>query len=148
MQIPYQSSSKIIKRESNGVRILNTIPIVLKFDIFSFIFNVLSVIFTSWIPFIIVRPDIVILSVPPGESALCSFILAKLFRPQSKLKKNNFRQNIGLRDNDFVLVFCGTIGGYYKLDILIKSLKNVNQKLPNVKLLLVGLAEEYYHIIK
>jgi glycosyltransferase involved in cell wall biosynthesis len=61
-----------------------------------------------------------------------------IFRPQSKLKKNNFRQNIGLRDNDFVLVFCGTIGGYYRIDILIKSLKNVNQRLPNVKLILVG----------
>ncbi len=217
--------NKITKKESDGVRILNVIPIVMRFDIFSFIFNFLSVIFTSWISFIIVRPDIVIISVPPGESALCSFILAKLFRtkkiifdyrdewedyyiktppsilykifykllkrlitrcylnsdlvvtvterlaeelssrgikdvmvisngadinifrPQSKLKKNNFRQNIGLRDNDFVLVFCGTIGGYYRIDILIKSLKNVNQKLPNVKLLLVGIGPDLKNIL-
>jgi glycosyltransferase involved in cell wall biosynthesis len=42
-----------------------------------------------------------------------------IFRPQSKLKKNIFKQKIGLRDNDFVLVLCGMIGGYYKVGIVL-----------------------------
>lgn len=64
----------------NGINIISFTPLVLKLNPFTMIFNLLSLIFTQWIPFVLSRPDVVIISVPPGESSLGAFLLAKLFR--------------------------------------------------------------------
>jgi glycosyltransferase involved in cell wall biosynthesis len=63
-----------------GIRIISYLPFILRLKITSIIFNVISLIFTSWIPFAIARPDIVIISVPPGEGSFCTFLWSKMFR--------------------------------------------------------------------
>jgi glycosyltransferase involved in cell wall biosynthesis len=49
------------------------------------------------------------------------------------------RQKIGISRDDFVLIFSGYIGGYYRVDILLRSLKQaINYNNQNIKLLIVG----------
>ncbi len=51
-------------------KILNMAPIILLANLSSRMFNTISSIFTSILPFTIVRPNIVIISVHPGETTL------------------------------------------------------------------------------
>ncbi len=201
----------------NGIQILNVIPFVLRLNLFSAIFNILSLIFTCWLPFFVTRPEIVIFSVPPGESIVFSYLIAKLFKPKKiifdyrdqwedyainqsrssiykisytllkslmtkyykisdlvvtvtdafahdlssrgikdvniisngadiNLFKPEFntksisltRQKIGISDNDFVFIYSGMIGLYYKLDLVVKAFKSLLVDKTNIKLVLIG----------
>lgn len=64
----------------NGIKIINYVPLILNLTPLTLVFNLFSLFFTSWIPYVIAKPDIVIISVPPGEASLGAFILAKLVR--------------------------------------------------------------------
>lgn len=216
---------KFTIQELNGIKILNLIPIMLKKDIVSFLFNIISIIFTSWLPFIITRPEIVIISVPPGESCFVSYILTKIFfvkkvvfdyrdewedyvlsdsssrtnllfynimkvialkcykkgnlmitvteplvKKLTKLglkkvylipngadidtfkplveMKNKFRDQIGLKSTDFVLIHSGMIGGYYRIDIAIRAVASLIHKIPNLKLILIGEGHELENILR
>jgi glycosyltransferase involved in cell wall biosynthesis len=207
----------------NEIRILNVIPIIMASNMFSLIFNILSSIFTSVALFIFLRPETVIISVPNGETALGSYIVAKLFRtkkvvidyrdewedhiisrPKSGIYKKSYRylKNLmtkcysnsglvittteplaynltsrGVRDVkvvpngadidifkpycnkyalrsktgfdgcDLIMVYSGGIGLYYRLDIVLKALKKINDKVQNVKLLMVGYGSNIEKIV-
>lgn len=205
--------SKAGRRNLNGINILNITPIIMTTDLFSLVFNILSSFFSSFISLILQRPQIVIISVPTGETALGSYIASRLLRIRKvifdyrdewedhiinktksgiykksyrylknlmtkcytnsdlvvttterfayKLRsrgvndvkvvangadinifkpydKNKSRHEIGLNEHDFVLVYSGSIGVYYRLDIVIKAMQKVGSKTHNIKLLMVG----------
>jgi glycosyltransferase involved in cell wall biosynthesis len=60
----------------------------------------------------------------------------KIFKPCEN--KDQMRITLGLNKDDFILVFSGGIGGYYRVDLIIRAIKKVNPKIPNIKLLIVG----------
>jgi len=182
----------------------------------SLIFNIISSLLTS-IPLILIsNSDIVVISVPPGETAFGSFVVAKLlkkkiiidyrdewedhligyvksnyskkayillkslmsncykksnsiitvtsplirslssrgvknikfipngadckyFKPYYKYQeRDEFKKSYGFNKEDFILVYSGGIGGYYRIDIVIEALKKVVDRIPNIKLLVIG----------
>jgi len=59
-----------------------------------------------------------------------------VFKPY---EKKSVRKKLGLRKGDFILVYNGIIGEYYKLDVIIRALKKLKDDLRNkVKLLMIG----------
>jgi glycosyltransferase involved in cell wall biosynthesis len=52
--------------------------------------------------------------------------------------KNIIRRKLGLGNNDFIIVYSGGIGGYYKLDNVIGALTKLLSQTKNVKLLMIG----------
>ncbi|HXS60675.1 MAG TPA: glycosyltransferase family 4 protein, partial [Candidatus Sulfopaludibacter sp.] len=172
--------------------------------------------FTSIPLILIVKPDIIVISVPPGETAFGSIVIAKIlkknvvidyrdewedhligvikstiskkayillkkimsncyrtsktiiavtrplsnslllrniknvkiipngadcnyFRPFNEEKERiQFRISLGFNKDDFILVYSGGIGGYYRIDIVIKALEKVILKIPTIKLLIIG----------
>jgi glycosyltransferase involved in cell wall biosynthesis len=48
------------------------------------------------------------------------------------------RKEAGLPSQDFVIVFNGIVGLYYRLDIVIQALGQISHKLTNVKLVIIG----------
>ncbi|HYL67319.1 MAG TPA: glycosyltransferase family 4 protein [Nitrosopumilaceae archaeon] len=58
-----------------------------------------------------------------------------VFKPYDKLKT---RQRLGFDERDFIILYSGGIGEYYKLDIVVRALQKLINKVQNVKLLLVG----------
>ena len=184
-----------------GIRIFNITPIIMMSTTLSLIFNIVSSIFTSILMFIILRPKVVIISVPDNGfgGSMGSYIVAKLFRTKiitdyrdewedytiniansqiykkackslkdtmtkyylnsdlvitvterlahslslRGIRKNvtivtngadcsifkpydkcNSRSKIGFNENDFILVYSGGVGWYYRLDVVVAALKN------------------------
>jgi len=58
-----------------------------------------------------------------------------VFRP---FNKSETRKKLNLAESDFVIVYSGIIGEYYKLDIIIKTMANIRGSTGSFKLLLVG----------
>jgi len=58
-----------------------------------------------------------------------------VFKPYDKLKT---RQRLGFDERDFIIMYMGGIGEYYKLGIVVRAMEKLIKKIPNVKLLLVG----------
>jgi len=58
-----------------------------------------------------------------------------VFKPYDKLKT---RQRLGFDESDFIILYSGVIGEYYKLDMVVRALQKLINKVQNVKLLLVG----------
>jgi len=53
--------------------------------------------------------------------------------------RNIIRRRLGLGDNDFIIVYSGGIGGYYRLDVVVKAVKKlVDKSLNDVRLLIAG----------
>ncbi len=195
-----------------GIRIINVTPVILVKNIFSIIFNLSSSFLTSILPFIVLRPEIVIISVPPGEATLGSYAAAKFLRTKividyrdrwedfsigvvrsrvdklayeflrkimtkcyknsdqvitvtedvatslslrgvsnvkiitngadtntfKPLDKINSKCKIGFAEDDFIIVYCGLIGSYYRLDVVVRAIDIVTRKASNIKLLIVG----------
>src|SRR5437879_6146912 len=63
-----------------GIRILNITPIIMLSNVFAFFFNNISSIISSLVLIVILRPNIVIISLPNGETATGPYIAARLFR--------------------------------------------------------------------
>jgi colanic acid biosynthesis glycosyl transferase WcaI len=200
----------------NGISLINITPIIMANNLISLIFNLISSLFTSIPLILIVKPDIIVISVPPGETAFGSIVIAKIlkknvvidyrdewedhligvikstiskkayillkkimsncyrtsktiiavtrplsnslllrniknvkiipngadcnyFRPFNEEKERiQFRISLGFNKDDFILVYSGGIGGYYRIDIVIKALEKVILKIPNIKLLIIG----------
>jgi len=59
----------------------------------------------------------------------------KIFKPDDKVK---LRQAMGYDERDFIFVYSGGIAGYYRLDLVVRSIGNLIKKNQNVKLVLVG----------
>lgn len=179
----------------------------------SLILNILSSFFSCIILLLYVRPELVVISVPPGDTALGVYVVAKLFRirriifdyrdewedhiiKKSKsvlytrlymqlkslmtrcyinselvltvteplaqslssrgvynvklvtngadskvfkpLAKGTSRIKCGFKQNDFIFVYSGGIGVYYKLDLVIKAAEKVIRNRKDVKLIIVG----------
>lgn len=197
----------------NGFRILNITPIIMMANVFSLFFNFISSCITSFLPFVSIRPEIIIISVPTGETSFGPFLLAKLFRTKKividyrdqwedytiklatsrtyksackflkkimtrcYLKSNLVitvtpaladslfhrgvknvqivtngaditvfrprdkaisKNKIRLHEHDFVIVYSGSLGVYYRLDIVLSALKTIVTKMKNVKLIVIG----------
>jgi glycosyltransferase involved in cell wall biosynthesis len=58
-----------------------------------------------------------------------------VFRPYNKELS---RKKIGCNEHDFIFIYNGAIGGYYRLDTVVLALKNLIAKAPNSKLVVVG----------
>jgi glycosyltransferase involved in cell wall biosynthesis len=58
-----------------------------------------------------------------------------VFYPLDKVKT---RKKLNLAENDFVIVYSGIIGHYYKLDIVIKTLANIKDSIGSFKFLIAG----------
>ncbi len=67
-----------------------------------------------------------------------------VFMPRDKLVS---RTKIGLSPNDFVFIFSGIIGSYYRLDIVVKALQKMNAHGCVAKLLMVGHGSEVQRIL-
>lgn len=48
------------------------------------------------------------------------------------------RKKIGLTASDFIIVYSGSIGGYYKLEIVIKALAKLHDLIRDIKFIIVG----------
>lgn len=66
------------------------------------------------------------------------------FKP---ISRNHARKVLQLGDNDFIIVYSGLIGGYYRLTEVLKTLRKLRIKHPGitVKLLLAGPIVDKYH---
>jgi glycosyltransferase involved in cell wall biosynthesis len=210
----YKSISKAGITNWNGIRIVNITPIISLSNTTSLIFNIVSSFITS-IPLIaFFKWDIIIISVPPGESTIGSFLIAKIFRKKivfdyrdewedykiessykSKLyqqsckllkkfmsfcynksnlvsavtshyykslslrgvknvkiihngadctiflpskDKKNERKLRNINYDDFLLLYSGGIGGYYKIELVMKAIRNLVLRYPKIKLLIIG----------
>ena len=59
-----------------------------------------------------------------------------VFKPYNKAA---LRSKLGLPKDDFIIVYNGGIGGYYRLDVVVKALEKLDSRLRDeVKLLMVG----------
>jgi glycosyltransferase involved in cell wall biosynthesis len=67
----------------------------------------------------------------------------ELFRPASQGERSGMRRKLGLREDDFVIVFAGRIGWYYRIDMVIRALDTLinKQKLRRIRFLLLGPGE-------
>jgi glycosyltransferase involved in cell wall biosynthesis len=206
---------------SNQIRVINMIPTLMTSGIFSLILNLISSTLASFFAIIFARPEIVIISVPQGETGLGSYVAGKFLRRKlvidyrdewedyaigiatcpihkkfykflkslmtrcytksdllvtvsealttsllqrgitaakvisngadlnlfKQYDKEVLRSKFGLQKNDFVFVYSGGIGVYYKLDIVIKALKKIMNDAKNVKLILVGYGNDVNRVL-
>jgi glycosyltransferase involved in cell wall biosynthesis len=59
-----------------------------------------------------------------------------VFKPHNKIE---LRMKSGLGKNDFVVAYSGTIGAYYRLDVVLKAIKKlVDNGLGNIKIVIAG----------
>jgi glycosyltransferase involved in cell wall biosynthesis len=58
-----------------------------------------------------------------------------VFHPHNKL---DMRQMLNLSPDDFVIVYNGIIGNYYKMDVIIKALASIRHSIGSLKFILVG----------
>jgi len=206
----------------HGVKILNISPTIWAGELVSLFFNILSSIISIPLALFILRPQLLIVSVPRGEFAVGAHIASKIFRikliidyrdewedfliNRSKLRlyryvykilktlmtriymesdlvitvthsfaktlrlrnvknikilpngadtiifkphnKANVRRKLGIKENDFVMVYSGTIGEYYRIDIVIKALAKLMNKYRNLKFIIVGNGPDISKVIK
>jgi len=67
-----------------------------------------------------------------------------LFHPVGEDQKQEMRSQLGLQDKDFVLVYVGGIGAYYRPDFVIESLFHTlnNDNTMRIKFLIIGSGEQ------
>ena len=58
-----------------------------------------------------------------------------VFKPYAK---NIGRKKLALNDTDFIIAYSGLIGGYYKLDIVIRALAKLHNQTKSIKLMIIG----------
>ncbi len=68
----------------------------------------------------------------------------KIFKPYDRAAT---RKKIEISENDFVIVYSGTIGGYYRLDTVVQALAKLSSKISDTKLLIVGWGPDLTKII-
>jgi len=196
-----------------GIRIYNLCPTLWIEDVPSLIFNIFSSLIVYPLLTLLLRPNVVVVSVPSGEPAVGAFFSSKLVRAkvvfdvrdewedyviskapsrvykaayrlfktlmtsiyarsdlvvtvtqnlvQSLLLrgidnvklvpngadvsifkpygKANVREELGLKKDDFILVYSGGVGGYYRLDVVVKAVARLDGAIHDeIKLLIVG----------
>jgi glycosyltransferase involved in cell wall biosynthesis len=58
-----------------------------------------------------------------------------VFKPYAR---NIGRKKLALSDSDFIIIYNGVIGGYYKLDFVIRALAKLNDQIISIKLIMIG----------
>ena len=200
----------------DGIPIYNVVPTYWAESVFSLVFNILSSTILSPVIFLVMRPSIVVISLPSGEPAVGAYLASRLVRAKvvfdvrdewedyviskasSKLfkgaykllkalmtslyrkgdlvvavtqpiarslrlrgvkearilpngadvnvfrpyEKDAVRRRLGLKDDEFVIVYEGGVGGYYRLDVVVKALARLNDAFrKKVRLVIVGSGE-------
>ncbi len=200
-------------RQWEGIPIYNIIPSIQVYNGVVFILKTFLTTFLLPITFLIVKPKVVIISLPAGEPALGSFIASRLahskvvfdirdewedyqlqksssiiskrtyefvkmlmsalyikadlvvtvtekvakslkVRGVTKIKvvpngadinvfrpyeKNITRKKLGLKAKDFIIVYEGGVGDYYRLDVVVKALAKLDNEIKDkIKLLIIG----------
>ena len=64
----------------NGLKLFNITPVILLNNIFSLMFNIISAVITTFFMIIFNRPDVIVISIPMGDTALGSCLAAFAFR--------------------------------------------------------------------
>lgn len=67
-----------------------------------------------------------------------------VFKPYDK---TIMRRKLGLNNEDFIIVYSGIIGGYYKFDTILSALVKFRIKTKNVKLLIIGKGYEVSQVL-
>jgi glycosyltransferase involved in cell wall biosynthesis len=203
-------------RVSDGVRIFNICPTISLQNIFSRLLNIFSYVITLIPFFLFSRPKVVIISIPPVDSAAVAYLASRLARAKvvidyrdeyedykikssSGINRTAFkllkalmtkiyvksdlvvtvtqsvaeslslrgvsnvkvvpngadatvfrpynretnRRKIGIGTDDFVIVYSGKIGEYYRLDVAVHALAKLENEIrEKVKLLMVGTAPD------
>jgi glycosyltransferase involved in cell wall biosynthesis len=199
-----------------GIPLYNVIPTFWAENIFSLAFNIFSSMIVVPIVFLVLRPKVVVISLPNGEPAVGAYLASKLTRAKivfdvrdewedyviskasskasreayklfkalmtslynkgdlvaavtrpiarslrlrgvRKVKilpngadvnvfrpyeKDAVRRRLGLKNDDFVVVYEGGIGGYYRLDVVVRALARLSNEVRNqMRLLIVGPGE-------
>jgi glycosyltransferase involved in cell wall biosynthesis len=60
------------------------------------------------------------------------------YRPASQKSKAALRRKLGFSDEERVIAFTGTFGGWHGVDILAKAIPEICRQAPNVRFLLIG----------
>lgn len=202
----------------NGIKIFNIIPVIMTSNLFSIIFNTLSSFLVSIPVLVISKCDVVLISVPPGEASIGTFIIAKMLNKkvifdyrdewedhaielsQSRFYKKYYgflkkimnlcynksdamitvtnslaknlmsrriehvqvitngadcsafmpldsgdetRRELGLHENDFVLVFTGQLTEYYDIDLVLKAIQKISFKCGRLKFLIIAYGNSF-----
>jgi len=64
-----------------------------------------------------------------------------------RYNRNAVRRKLRLNDTDFIIVYNGLVGWYYKLDVIIRALAKLSQKIKNIKLLIIGEGPDILRIL-
>lgn len=206
----------------DGIELLNITPIIMMQKTIVMILNIISSALSSLLVMVLKRPNIVVISVPTGETALGAYFAARVFRckvffdyrdewedhiistSQGRLYKFSYRvlkkvmtrcyiksllvitvtepfarslysrgvrnlkivsngadlsvfrpydriakrSKLGLEKGDFIFVFSGTVGLYYRLDIVARAIQKLKEKNCIVKLLILGDGQDTKRIIE
>lgn len=207
------SLSKVRSKNWKGIKTFNICPNLIVEGILPMFLNIFSSIITLVPLLVILRPDMVVISVPPGEPAVGAYFASRLVRAKvaidyrdewedfainnSKSRtytksykllkvfmtniykrsdlvvtvtpplikslllrgirnveftpngadvdlfkpydRATIRRKLGLSENDFVIVYSGSIGGYYRLDFVTNVLSKLDSEVRSkIKLLMVG----------
>lgn len=201
------------RRQWEGIPIYNIIPTMQLYNGVVFVLKTFLITFFLPAIFLIVRPKVVIISLPNGEPALGAYIASRLVRSKvvfdirdewedyqikkttSKISRRIYefvkvlmtklytkgdrvvtvtekvaeslkvrgitrikvipngadvhvfrpynktitRKKLSLKDNDFIIVYDGGVGDYYRLDVVVKAIAKLNDEIrEKVKLLIIG----------
>jgi glycosyltransferase involved in cell wall biosynthesis len=195
------------------ISIYNVVPTFWAENIFSLAFNVFSSMFVVPIVFLVLRPKVVVISLPSGEPAVGAYLASKITRTKivfdvrdewedyviSKASSKAFRvaymllralmtslynkgdlvvavtrsiarslrlrgvrkveilpngadvnvfrpyekdavrRRLGLKNDEFIIVYEGGVGGYYRLDVVVRALTRLDNAARNkIRLLIIG----------
>lgn len=70
----------------------------------------------------------------------------RIFKPSEDLE--GLRNKYGFSPEDFLIVYSGYIGAYYRIDLIIRSLYELIKDYPNLKLLLIGRGSGITKVLK
>jgi glycosyltransferase involved in cell wall biosynthesis len=196
-----------------GIPIYNVIPTFWAENIFSLAFNVLSSMILAPIIFLILKPKVVVISLPSGEPAVGAYLASKLIRAKivfdvrdewedyiigkasSKAsreaykllktlmtslydkavlviavthpiarslmlrgvrrvrilpngadvnvfmpyEKDVIRRRLGLKNDEFIIIYEGGVGGYYRLDVVVRAIAKLDDSTRSkIRLLIIG----------
>jgi len=69
----------------------------------------------------------------------------KLFKP---CNRDLARRRLGLSRDDFVLVYSGLIGGYYRLEVILRAMAKLRNRIKNLVFLVVGRGPRLPYILR
>lgn len=64
------------------------------------------------------------------------------FKPQTIESKMEYREKYGFREEDFILIYAGELSSRKHQDLLIQTIHLLENKVPNIRLLLAGKGTE------